>query len=434
MTSLIAVAFVLVAANLACAGERDDALKVLSVLRQIAAGEKSADEMRSIDATFSTAEEFLLHNDSETASRYYLLTIQKARVLLANQMDSTASTPVSCPSQPQNVLHASVPLSNAEAMPPAQISESEPRENRSSLPASTPAQGMQASPPMIIGAEAEYPSDEITSEKLVGNVNSYTVVKNDTLRLVAAKLGVSRQHLARMNHLDTKAPLMVGKSLKYNNRKIIPQRMKNGIVINIPDRTLYYFKQGKLAVSLPVAVGTPRKSEKYDWKTPTGKFKITAKQKDPTWHVPSSIQSEMEEEGKEIITSIPPGPDNPLGKYAIKTSLPGIMIHSTSKPGSIYSFASHGCIRVSPQRMEEFFKEIKVNTHGEIIYRPVKLAVTEEGRIFMEVHQDAYGKGSGLDVEAKQMIRKHNLSDRVDWKKVESVVRHKDGIAEDITL
>ena len=150
--------------------------------------------------------------------------------------------------------------------------------------------------------------------------------------------------------------------------------------------------------------------------------------------VPPSIQSEMEDHGKEAITSVPPGASNPLGKYAIKTSIPGILIHSTTKPWSIYSFASHGCIRVYPEQMEEFFKEVKVNTPGEIIYKPVKLAVTEEGRVFLEVHRDVYNKSSGLATEARHLIEKQKLSEQVDWKKVESIVRLKSGVAEDITL
>jgi L,D-transpeptidase ErfK/SrfK len=142
----------------------------------------------------------------------------------------------------------------------------------------------------------------------------------------------------------------------------------------------------------------------------------------------------MEDRGKEVITSIPPGADNPLGKFAIKTSLPGILIHSTTKPWSIYSFASHGCIRVYPEQMEEFFKEVRVNTPGEIIYKPVKLAVTKEGRVFLEVHRDVYGRSSGLATEARRLIEKQKLSEQVDWKKVESIVRLKSGIAEEISL
>ena len=113
----------------------------------------------------------------------------------------------------------------------------------------------------------------------------------------------------------------------------------------------------------------------------------------------------------------------------------GILIHSTTKPWSIYSFASHGCIRVYPEQMEEFFREVTVNTPGEIIYKPVKLAITEEGRVFLEVHRDVYGKSnSGLATEARRLIEKQKLSERVDWLKVESIVRHTAGTAEDISL
>lgn len=412
---LTLLALVLASANLSHAGARDEAQKVLYVLRQTGVAQKTPDEMQSIDATFSTAEQYFQQNDREMSDRYYLLTVQKARVLLATLLDHAPGSSTPAIKQQANDSRTAPTTTQQEPAPEGSNSQPAPEQAKA-----TP--------------ESEYFSDEVTSEKLVGSASVYTVVKKDSLRLVAAKLGVSRQHLARLNNLDLKAPLKVGQKLKYNNRKIVPQRMQNGIVINIPDRTLYYFKQGKLAVSIPVALGVPKKSEKYDWKTPTGKFRITGKQKDPTWHVPTSIQSEMEDEGKEVITSIPPGPENPLGKYAIRTSIPGIMIHSTTKPGSIYSFASHGCIRVSPERMEEFFKEIKVNTPGEIIYRPVKLAVTEEGRIFMEVHQDAYGKKTGLDTMAKQLIEKQNLSERVDWNKVQSVIRDKAGIAEDVSL
>jgi lipoprotein-anchoring transpeptidase ErfK/SrfK len=260
------------------------------------------------------------------------------------------------------------------------------------------------------------------------------VVKSDTLRLVAAKLGVTQQHLRSINGLVAKAALKPGQKLAYNNRKIIPQKMRDGIVVNIADRTLYYFQRGTLVTSLPVAVGSATKNEKYVWQTPVGKFKITGKVKDPTWTVPTSIQTEMEEKGKEVVTTVPPGPENPLGKYAIRTSIPGIMIHSTTKPSSIYSYSSHGCIRLSPDQMEDFFPQIKVNTRGEIVYKPVKLAVTDNGRVYLEVHSDVYNKSAGLVEEARQLVEKQKLSDQVDWEKFKSVVQQKRGIAEDISL
>ena len=417
------------------ADNRQDAVFELSRLHQSAADRNMTDELQSADATFAIAEHYFQINDIEQSERYYFLMIQKVRIILAS-LPETPADPTSSPVTPQS--------------PPADISIPAPTPvipATDALPGPVvdfpPSPAIQPYPPAVIqdvtiprlGPEAEYFSDDIISEKLVGTSSKYSVVKGDNIRLIAAKLGVSQQHLIKKNRLDPKAYLKIGQKLKYNNRKIVPQRMKNGIVVNIPDRTLYYFKQGKLAVSLPVALGVPVKSDKYDWKTPTGKFRVTAKMKDPTWHVPPSIQSEMEDRGKEVITSIPPGSDNPLGKFAIKTSIPGILIHSTTKPWSIYSFASHGCIRVYPEQMEEFFKEVKVNTLGEIIYKPVKLAVTEEGRVFLEVHRDVYGKSkNGLASEARRLIEKKNLSGQVNWRKVGTIVRHTTGIAEDISL
>lgn len=438
--AVASLAFALPSASLGHATTRDEAQKVLFILQQTGVAETTPEEMHSIDVSFSTAEQYYQQKNRELSDRYYLLTIQKARVLLAKLLDRVSDTPAAEAQQPPAPLVASIPPSLPDIQPPP------PRPTDSVQPSQSPStstgsrtgdtQRNEPSHQQTVKAKGdpEYLSDSVISDKLVGTASVYTVVRHDTLRLVAAKLGVSRYYLAGLNNLGLKAPLRVGQKLKYNNRKIIPQRMTNGIVINIPDRTLYYFKQGKLSVSLPVALGVPTKDEKYDWKTPTGKFKVTGKQKDPTWHVPHSIQSKMEDEGKEIVSSVAPGPQNPLGRYAIRTSIPGIMIHSTIRPASIYSFSSHGCIRLYPEHMVGFFKEIKVNTPGEIIYRPVKLAVTENGRIFMEVHRDAYGTGTELDATAKRLIEKQRLSNRVDWDKVEAVIKLKAGIAEDVTL
>lgn len=417
---------------------RQDAVFELDRLHQPITGLNKSDELRSTEATFAIAEHYFQSNDLTQAERFYLLTIQKARIILATlpkTPENSISSPATLPSPPD--------ASNTLSPAPVDVAGDDP-ERTITVPAiesSPPSAAVPESPTVTQEISAPSPDtdnmhypESIRSERLIGTASTYSVVKADTIRLVAAKLGVSRQHLVTANKLDDKAFLKIGQKLVYNNRKIVPQWMKNGIVVNIPDRTLYYFRQGKLAISIPVALGVAAKSDKYDWKTPTGKFKITAKMKDPTWHVPPSIQSEMEDRGKEVITSIPPGTDNPLGRYAIKTSLPGILIHSTTKPWSIYSFASHGCIRVYPEQMEGFFKEVKVNTHGEIIYKPVKLAITEQGRVFLEVHRDVYSKSSGLAMEARRLIEKRNLSDRVDWKKVESIVRLKAGIAEDISL
>lgn len=393
---LLAFGMVLTTVAPARADVRDDVAYAVANLHQLGAVQRFPDDMQSLELVAEVAERYTMAGESEIADKFYLMALQKSQIL---EMKLTM------PEDP--VAPVVGEISAPEHLPPMVTQEDEP--------------------------EYEQPG-EVQSVRLIGSKGVYTVVKDDTIPLVSAKLGVTSQHLRSMNGLDTKTTLKAGQKLTYNNRKIIPQRVRDGIIVNIPDRTLYYFQSGTLVRSLPVALGSVTKNEKYDWQTPLGKFKITGKVKDPTWTVPSSIQAEMEEHGKEVTVSVPPGPKNPLGKYAMKTSIPGILIHSTTRPSSIYGFSSHGCIRVSPDQMEDFFPKIKVNTSGEIIYKPVKLAVTENGRIFLEVHQDIYNKSVNLVDQARQMVEKQKLSGKVDWKKFADVLKQKRGVAEDISL
>ena len=55
-------------------------------------------------------------------------------------------------------------------------------------------------------------------------------------------------------------------SLAITNRKIVPKVVENGIVVNIPGRMLYFFKNGALASFFPVGLGN------REWKTPVGRL------------------------------------------------------------------------------------------------------------------------------------------------------------------
>ena len=215
------------------------------------------------------------------------------------------------------------------------------------------------------------------ADMIIGGDTSYVVQQGDCLISIGAKLGVNWQNIAKENQLDTAARLKIGTQLMVNTRRIVPRTVADGIIINIPEGMLYFFKAGELT-ALPVGLG---KSD-WKWRTPLGRFTITAKAKDPTWHVPLSIQEEMEMNGLPVETLVEPGPDNPLGKYAFRTSLADIMIHATIWPTTVHQWRSHGCIRMLPEHIEKLFPLVAVGTKGEIIYEPVKLAQTSEGRVF----------------------------------------------------
>jgi L,D-transpeptidase ErfK/SrfK len=266
------------------------------------------------------------------------------------------------------------------------------------------------------------------ADTFVGGETSYAIQEGDSLILIGSKLGVNWQTIARENQIDLDKPLKIGRLLKVNTRKIIPRMAESGIIVNIPDRMLYYFKEGKLDSAFPVGLGKP------DWETPTGVFTIKGRERNPTWHVPLSIREEKAAKGETIEKEIPPGPDNPLGRYALRTSISGVLIHETIWPTSVYQFRSHACVRIMAEHMEKFFQGIRVGTQGEIIYEPIKVALTPEGRVFLEVHRDIYKKTTSLDSAVRKLLESRGLSGRVNWEKVSRVLQEKPDVAEDVTM
>ncbi|MCX8069530.1 MAG: L,D-transpeptidase family protein [Thermodesulfovibrionales bacterium] len=267
---------------------------------------------------------------------------------------------------------------------------------------------------------------------LIGGQATYKVIKGDTIDLIASKLGIRASKLIEDNKLENVKNLKPGTVLKYNNQRIVPKGVSNVIIINIPERMLYYFKDNKLLMVFPVGLGKIFSSSDSKWHTPTGEFIIKSKQKDPSWYVPVSIQKEMERQGKPVELIVSPGPDNPLGRFILRTSLQNIHIHETIYPLSVHRFSSHGCIRVLPQHMEEFYPEVELNTKGEIIYKPVKL-LHYNNRVYVEIHKDYYNNLSSLENEVKRQTEQIGVSNKVDWKKIDRAIKERLGTAVDIT-
>jgi L,D-transpeptidase ErfK/SrfK len=269
---------------------------------------------------------------------------------------------------------------------------------------------------------------------IAGGETVYRVAKGDSLLVISAKLGVDTATIARENKLDPSRRLRPGQELRLNTRKIAPRVVDNGIIVDIPGRMLYYFKAGKLEMSFPVGLGMPKWQDITRWRTPAGAFTITGKELNPVWYVPKSIQWQMQVQGKPVMTRVPPGPDNPLGRFVLYTSLHGIAIHETIWLTTVYLFTSHGCIRVLPQNIEQFYNEVEAGTQGELVYEPVKVAVTEEGKVFLEVDPDVYGKVKNLKDEAIDRINGSSAAAGADWVKVRKIIHERSGNAEDITL
>jgi L,D-transpeptidase ErfK/SrfK len=280
---------------------------------------------------------------------------------------------------------------------------------------------------LLMAARARAQDLPPISNRVVGGEFTYVIKRGDFLGLVAARYAVDPSVIAATNGIKLSTIIHPGQRLRIDNRHVVPNELENSILINVPQRMLHFFRGLKAIHHFPVALGRP------DWPTPTGSFKVTDLRKHPVWTVPKSIQREMAMEGEPVRTKVPPGPDNPLGEYWIGLSICNYGIHATNAPSSIYTFQTHGCIRLHTDDAAVLFNEVAIGTPGKIIYEPVLMARLGDGRIFLEVDRDVYRRKGHPAEAVRQLAALNDLSKLIDWGKAEAVIRAREGIARDIT-
>src|SRR5205809_4565855 len=284
---------------------------------------------------------------------------------------------------------------------------------------------------LVLLAAPAWPAGKATRphayDLIAGGEQDYTVAPGDNLWAITGRFTRNRALLQSWNELPAPDALRPGMRLKVSDRHIVPRRGSDGIVIDIAVRTLYWFQKGALRARFPIGVG------RADWATPPGHYRIVGRRQDPVWHVPPSIQAEMRAQGEKVVRDVPPGPDNPLGKYWIQLSAPGYGLHGTNAPASIGKYASHGCMRLLPDHVEFLYREGRDGTPVDIVYEPVKLA-RDAGRVYLEVHRDVLsGKRSELPA-VLDFIEAAGLTEAVDATRVADAVARAWGTPEDVSL
>lgn len=155
-----------------------------------------------------------------------------------------------------------------------------------------------------------------------------------------------------------------------------PAADSDGIVVNLADQRLYFFAgQGLPPVSFPLGIG------RAGCATPTGKTYIASKRRNPTWVPPASIRAAR----PDLPAAIAPGPNNPLGAFALNLGWENYVIHGTNRPEGIGRRVSHGCLRLYPEDIERLFALVSVGTKVAIVDQPVKLGWVG-GQLYLEVH------------------------------------------------
>src|SRR5262245_49630283 len=229
-------------------------------------------------------------------------------------------------------------------------------------------------------------------DTVIGDVQQTVAAHEDTLLDIGRKYGVGYEEIVAANPgVDPWLP-GAGTQVLIPSRYIIPDTPREGVVVSLAEHRLYYFprpKAGEAAIvrTYPISIG------KMDWKTPLGVTRIVNKREKPIWYPPESVREEHAADGRPLPKAVPPGPDNPLGDYAMRLGIPGgaYLIHGTNRPAGVGMQVTHGCIRMYPEDIEEFFKLVSVNTPVRIIHQPYKMGWKGQ-ELYMEVHAPLEGE------------------------------------------
>jgi L,D-transpeptidase ErfK/SrfK len=285
---------------------------------------------------------------------------------------------------------------------------------------------------------ASYPLPE-NGDSVVGEVQYAVARHEDTLLDIGRRHGVGYEEIVAANPgVDPWLP-GEGAQVLIPSRYILPDEPREGVVVSLAEHRLYYFPRAKpgqpaTVETYPISIG------KMDWKTPLGLTRIVDKRVRPTWHPPESVRKEHEADGQPLPRAVPPGPDNPLGEYAMRLGIPGgaYLIHGTNRPAGVGMQVTHGCIRMYPEDIAHFFQLVSVNTPVRMIDRPYKMGWRGD-ELFIEVHAPLEGEQTqeprSLTTITRLLVSAtHDRPVAIDWAKAEQAFAQASGVPEAVVL
>lgn len=263
---------------------------------------------------------------------------------------------------------------------------------------------------------------------LVGEIQAVTTEPEDNFNTLGRQFDVGYCELIEANPDVNPEDLPPGTPLTIPTRFILPNVPHQGIVINLAELRLYYFPSGTNEVwTYPIGIG------RQGWVTPLCETTIASKKEKPTWIVPKSIQADRAAQGVELPDRVPPGPDNPLGDYALRLEkLRTYLVHGTNDPAGVGRRSSAGCVRMFPEDIEALFKHVKVGTPVRIINDSYKIGWSNE-KLYLEAHLPLQEQQAELENDlspiAQAILTAVSGNKRmVDWAKVERIVTWQTGI------
>ncbi|MCP9495027.1 MAG: L,D-transpeptidase [Pyrinomonadaceae bacterium MAG19_C2-C3] len=202
--------------------------------------------------------------------------------------------------------------------------------------------------------------------------------------------------------------------------------MDTRIVVNAPAYRMDVFENGKLIKSYKVGIGYP------EFPLPVGQRRATELIYNPTWTPPD--EPWVEASGKvKVGEKVDAGSSlNPLGPIKIPIGLPSL-IHGGKQPARLGNFASHGCVGLTNNQVEEFARRLatltgtdlsdeqvaeiqkdKTKTKNVKLDQPVlvelryETIVVEDGKL--KIYRDVYDRDTNTEEHLRRVLDHYGVA------------------------
>jgi L,D-transpeptidase ErfK/SrfK len=274
-------------------------------------------------------------------------------------------------------------------------------------------------------------------QDVIGELQVTRAGAEDTFSDIARRFNLGYEELVRANPgVDPWLP-GADREIILPTQFVLPEAPREGLVINLPALRVFYFpkrKEGEPQTVLthPIGIG------KVGWSTPEGSTKVVGKRKNPIWTPPASVRKEHKENGDPLPRTVPPGPDNPLGAFAMTLGWPSYLIHGTNKPYGVGMRSSHGCMRFYPEDIALLYDQIPVGTAVHVVNQPLLMGWHKDALFVQtmpaledDAREHPSDAGAVLNTAISdrlwQKAKAHNAV--VDLEAVNKLLREKRGVA-----
>jgi L,D-transpeptidase ErfK/SrfK len=272
------------------------------------------------------------------------------------------------------------------------------------------------------------------SPALIGEPTVHRTTGDDTLLEIARQYDVGYVAIIAANPVIDPWVPGAGRELKVPTQHLLPQAPHEGIVVNIAEMRLYYFgtPDGE-PLTFPIGIGDEGTT------TPSGQTRIVRKAAHPTWY-----RTKSEIANKPWMPKVvPPGPDNPLGAYALYLGWSAYLIHGVDDWRRVGRRDSRGCMGMYDKDIETMYNAVKIGTKVTVVNQPVKLGWVGD-QLYLEVHPtprqanqleldniDDFEDPAGITKTILAAAK--DSASRLDWAAIRQAAKDRSGIPVAIT-